>query len=339
MGTGGEGRSEDCGRMPATWQSRAVSGLRILLKAGAAVGGKVSDAIRWAIGFAKRAPWKTLAAAVFTVVLGPLLVGVALELLKPVVGPDEGGTTASPSPSTEGGSAPNGDGTPPVEVLSVEVSHSEEGDLWASPEPIRLDESELAELDRLKAEDRQAYAQRMRAYGAGEVGQENIRVILRGARPEGARIMQMRAERECGPPDSGTLFYSPDAGLDPVESAYFDLDSPDPVAQRVDEFNEPVGEFFAGDTYQLEQGEEVVFDIIGATQNRACEFTIGLDVLADGDRSTVSIDDEGMPFRVSGRAPADAYEAAYVGGVVVDGAWHRVDEEIVEYDPWAGYDE
>lgn len=334
MARGGGGRSEDGGRARATWRSRAAGALSSLLGAGAAVGRKGGDASRWAVGFAKRAPWKALAVVVFTAVLGPLLAGIALELLKPVVGPNGEGPTASPTPSAEGPSAPDAGGAPPVEVLSVEVSHSEEGDLWVSPEPVRLGEGELAELDRLKREDRQAYARRMRAYGAGEVGQENIRAVLRGARPEGVRIMQMRAERECGPPDSGTLFYSPDAGLDPVESAYFDLDSPDPVAQRVDEFNEPVGEFFAGDTYELEQGEEVVFDIIGATQDRACEFTIGLDVLADGERSTVSIDDEGEPFRVSGRAPAGDYEVAYVGGVVSEGTWDRIDEEIEALDPW-----
>lgn len=298
----------------------------------AAISESASRLVHRATALVKRAPWMT----VFTAIICPIVAWGGIEVLRNLVGSEADDSPPGVSPSDTPDRAPASpaqqDGA--IEVVSTEVSHSGAGDLWVSDQQIRLDAGELAELDRLEAEDRPGYERQMRAHGAGEVGQENIRAVLQGVHPDGARIMQMTAERECGPPFTGTLFYSPDAGLDPVESAYFDLDSPDPVAQKVNEFNEPVGEFFAGDTYVLEQGEEVVFDIIGATEDQACEFTIEMDVLAGGERSTVSIDDEGAPFRVSGRASAGDYEVAYVGGVVSEGTWKRVDEEIEDLDPW-----
>ncbi|MFC3997446.1 hypothetical protein ACFOVU_16055 [Nocardiopsis sediminis] len=220
--------------------------------------------------------------------------------------------------STQGETPDGESGGAPLDIASVELLHANEGDTWVGREAVHLGDAELAELDTLLYEDQDAYRERMFGYGLQDLVTNRIEVVLRGADPDGMRIMGMRAAKECSPdPATGTLFYSPSAGLDGKEVVYFDLDSSDPFAQKMVD-DEPTGEdYFAEDTYRLAPGEDVVFEMHARRLDGSCEFRIEVDVLAgDGRRSTEVIDAGGEPFWVSGWASEwDDYEASYIGGV------------------------
>jgi hypothetical protein len=280
----------------------------------------VAVAERW-----RKVSWTSLAAIVFSVVLGPVIAGLAVARLSPFVAPPaqpaasapQAAPTASPPSPPPASEAPGDPGGAPFEVTSLRPVYSGEDDVWVGRDPVRLSDGELTELADLRGTDQQAHDDRMADHGLAEAGLTRFEAVLRGAAPEGTRIMGMRAAAECADaPVTGTLFYSPPAGAEEKQVVYFDLDSADPVAQSTRN-GSPTGEaYFDSTTYRLAQGEEVVFEMHAARVHGYCDFRIEVDVLTGDRRSTEVIDDAGAPFWVSGMA-ADwsDYGAAYVGGV------------------------
>ncbi|GAB3484517.1 hypothetical protein [Nocardiopsis coralliicola] len=263
--------------------------------------------------------WKSIFGAAFTAVLAPLLVWFVQ-----VRGEDAVAPAPSPSPVPSPSAAPGPDeGSGPVSVASVEWARPGEGDSWLGPDPVELGAGELADINALRREDQSAYVERMTGYGLQTPEEHRMRVVLRADADEGARILGMRAVPDCTEaPLTGAYFYSPPAGAEGAELVYFDLDSADPAAQKVDDFEQPDGDYFEDTTYRLENGEEAVFDMITHRTGGYCTFTIEATVLSGDQESALAIDDGGEPFWVSGLASGwQDYETPYIGGVAAEGEW------------------
>jgi hypothetical protein len=80
----------------------------------------------------------------------------------------------------------------------------------------------------------------------------------------------------------------------------FDMDERNPQA-RVDDFGDELGEpYFRQHSIALRKGEQLVCDVRPLARELACEYSIAINLLVAGKRTTQRIDDEGKPFKVSG---------------------------------------
>jgi hypothetical protein len=108
------------------------------------------------------------------------------------------------------------------------------------------------------------------------------------------------------------LFISPAEGEESTIGWFFDLDEPSPVAHVLEEFDERGGPYFAGKVLTVQPGTPVNIDVKAKTVSRECSWVIKLDVVDGGRQGTLSIDNDGKPFRTSaGQSSAPVYTWAY----------------------------
>jgi hypothetical protein len=138
-----------------------------------------------------------------------------------------------------------------------------------------------------------------------------MQLIIQGNHEAPTVIRAMRAHiltRE--PPLSGTLIYGPPQGEEHVIDIAFDLDSPDPIARRVDELGIPVEPYFAKTFLTLRSGESMTFSIRAYTSKHYYEWEIEIEALIGGqDRILFVRDPERRPFHTT--AFADSYDSVY----------------------------
>ena len=148
------------------------------------------------------------------------------------------------------------------------------------------------------------------------------RVILEGNRNSTLEILGIRANAQCQQPLDGTIFYSPTAGAESVARMGFNLDSPNPIAQKASGGFVSSQAYFETTTISLAPEERQVVDLVAVTHQRFCRYTFTLSRLDGKKMSSETIDDNGQPFEVSalldnGSAPPfSRYRSVYVGGVV-----------------------
>ncbi|MEO3784900.1 hypothetical protein ABGB12_16290 [Actinocorallia sp. B10E7] len=218
----------------------------------------------------------------------------------------------------------------------------EEGFSWLFPEPLKLDEEQLAQANRFARSDPDALAQWWRRLGGVDPGNTHAKIALRGNAVKPVRIMDMRALNECRSPLTGALALSPPAGLESAVKVGFDLDQPQPHARTVDEDGRWGGPYFSDQTITLEREETLVLHIVGAVKARYCEFRLEVRLLMNGQEKVQVIDDNGVPFKVSsfvsGSNPnagenLDVYRELYVGGIASPphGAWVKADPETWKF--------
>ncbi len=129
-----------------------------------------------------------------------------------------------------------------------------------------------------------------------------------------AQVVERRA------PLAGTLVYSWPEGSTDAVGIGFDLDVPDTEAKVVSNDGPDAGlvlgsDYFDSHQVTLERDERLTFRAFAVASTCLCDFTIELR-LADG--STMSIDEAGNPWRVSGFA--DKYERTYFMSMAETGA-------------------
>ncbi|MCF6468524.1 hypothetical protein FAF44_09005 [Nonomuraea sp. MG754425] len=202
------------------------------------------------------------------------------------------------------------------------------GETWVTANAADLTDRELAQLDSLRvfanaADPKLSMPQFFRGIGAVDPGESFIKVVLRGARPEGVRITGMTAITECGPPLRGTLFYSPPAGEEASAPIGFDLDEPEPKAQRIPDEGDWEKDYFARRTISLAHNETIALRLETVTAEHYCEYTFQMQVATATGAVTQVIDNAGKPFAVSALLRNNAkgdlafkdYQQLYVGGV------------------------
>ncbi|WP_157433226.1 hypothetical protein [Actinomadura rifamycini] len=211
-------------------------------------------------------------------------------------------------------------GGPPVKVDSVALQSNVDlkGDSFAFPQPVTATPDQLRDISPF---DLGSWA---RPRGGVDVGMVMAQIVLTGNRKTPIRILDMRAASKCSAPLTGTLFYSPTAGVDDTIRVAFNLDQPNPQARVWSGWEKGFGDlYFDSKTVSLKHKEQQTFQVLGITEQKSCEFRIQLSVLTGGKTVTKLVGNGSKPFKVTAlmeqakAATGDFsdYHQLYVGGV------------------------
>ncbi|MEO3859561.1 hypothetical protein [Acrocarpospora sp. B8E8] len=164
----------------------------------------------------------------------------------------------------------------------------------------RADKDTLKKINSLaKSDDPDALAEYMRSLGAVDVDALGTQIVLENAGKTKVRIMGMRVVKECGPPLSGTIFFSIPQGDQLSTTIGYNLDETAPVARSIDENDRWGKAYFATHTVLLEPGEQKVFEIKAKTEEYYCEYRFVMKTLRDRITHEELVDNNGKPFRIS----------------------------------------
>jgi hypothetical protein len=174
-----------------------------------------------------------------------------------------------------------------------------------------------------------------------------LRLVIDGVNERAATITGAQASKiECRDARPQGHFVQTADGLNTAIGWYFDLGEVDPIAYELLEDDVQGGPFFRSQTISLAPGEVLTVDAKAFAGDQDCQWKLELDVVVDGERSTVVIDDGGEPFRTSGGS-GDTMSHIHlpisdgiVGPDFIDSqVWvhRRADDAFVE-DPIALYD-
>lgn len=205
----------------------------------------------------------------------------------------------------------------PVEVMSVSYSVRDSGG-YVFADPVRLTSPDLARLSSLPWGEPE-YHRWARTRGGVDPERAVIKVVLAGRRGDAVRITDLRlADLTCSAPLSGAIIAAPSQGPQEVARLGFDLDGSVRNA-RVEDRGRLGARYFDGKAVALKRKEQQSFQISAVTKRKYCEFKLSVVVLDGKSQSSVTVDDDGRPFKVSGmRAghpgpPFRHYERLYVG--------------------------
>jgi hypothetical protein len=152
--------------------------------------------------------------------------------------------------------------------------------------------------------------------GAVDVSAVKEALVLEGGTSRDLSIVDMRARivrRE--PALRGALISCQSAGAVGAIGVLFDLDESRPVARKITQpeslqFGGPY--FDHGNIFVLAKGEIQPFELVGVSKYDYVEWEVEADVIIDGKTQTITINDNGKPFRVSGPSPeATGYKRYY----------------------------
>jgi hypothetical protein len=139
-------------------------------------------------------------------------------------------------------------------------------------------------------------------------------VTLKGNEVNTVTITGLRVVKQCGPPLSGTLFFSPGQAEDNTIRVGFDLDSSVSYAQVVSDGSIGGGDFFAQHVVTLAPGEVQTFELYLKTDQHDCRFTFQMSVATPTGTILEKIDDNGKPYELTGMLNTSAYQDLYLGG-------------------------
>jgi hypothetical protein len=143
-----------------------------------------------------------------------------------------------------------------------------------------------------------------KAAGAADVERLTARLTLEGGTRHDVSIVDMRARiRKREPTFGGASILCASAGAVGGIGILFDLDDQHPVALKLTDGDAltTAGPYFAGgDIINLAKSETLGFEVVGTSTRNYVEWEIQADVIIDGKERTVTIDNHGQPFRVTG---------------------------------------
>ncbi|WLS43261.1 hypothetical protein Q3V37_17735 [Micromonospora profundi] len=231
--------------------------------------------------------------------------------------------------------------SPPVLVENLTSMRSNDATRdFVLPRPLEMTEARLEEFNRARAEQSFDEGTWFPGQEAAAVNFGTMTLTLRGNADEQIRITEMRALKRCSEPLSGTYFRGYSQGSGDTLKIGFDMDDPNPVAQRLGYSGSrglfPTGEsFFDMSVVTLEPGEKETLLIGAFTKRQSCTFTIRLVVSTSRGTFFQDIDQGGRPFRITAVAPAQhdgaplsGYRRVYAYLVEPDGTggrWRSVD--------------
>lgn len=288
---------------------------------------------------ATKKPWYKRTAAKATAGLGAVAIGVATTILsglaQKVLSLDSGSSSSTPS------ARPTNLTTARKSSLvsaSATVVENPDQDIWVAEKPISLSREQSAKIYEIEQNgahqgDLSDYLRSMQSLGAVKSTAIVIDLNLSTQLTDQVRVNRIRIDSQCRAPLTGTAFYSPPAGpATAIGKIGFDLDSPAPTAREMvggGDSQSFGGDFFANKLQYLTKNDGNAYHIVIRTNKHYCEFRLKIDASANGAAQTVTIDDHGRPFQVSGLIcdPAaqlvqcpkfSAYERVYAGGVAAN---------------------
>jgi hypothetical protein len=145
--------------------------------------------------------------------------------------------------------------------------------------------------------------------GAVDVGLLVEKVVLEGRTARGVTIVGMRARvLKRRPPLAAASISCQSAGAIGAAGMVFDLDEPRAVARGfADDSGTPGRPYFDRKVIEVAHHEIQPLDVRGVSSHAYVEWVIDADLLVDGKTKTMTIDDGGRPFRVTGPPPKFRY--------------------------------
>ncbi|MEE6259290.1 hypothetical protein [Plantactinospora sonchi] len=129
--------------------------------------------------------------------------------------------------------------------------------------------------------------------GSYDAGESKLQVVVQGNARYDVYLANLRAVVVGkAAPMSGIQAQCPYGSPVSPRRLAIDLDRPNPVAEYQSEEGGP----FA---FSIKQGETETFLVRASTETASYEWVMDLDVVVNGESTTVRIDDQGKPFRTS----------------------------------------
>jgi hypothetical protein len=193
------------------------------------------------------------------------------------------------------------------------------GGTWAFPQRLILSSADLAHINSLTIREANmpAFANWAFSHG-GYAPNTDTQLIVENNRSYPVRIIDMNVAKSCGPPLTGTLLFSPNAGGDADIRLGFNLDSDNTEAYAATGWDATAWkpDYFANFTVSVNPGSQQVFNLRTVVSKFSCQFQFKMTVLDGKKKVTELMDDQGQPFRVSAGLPNfSRYSVLYVGGV------------------------
>jgi hypothetical protein len=204
-------------------------------------------------------------------------------------------------------------GGPAVAVIAVvERDQQTQGEMWALPGPLEptADVTRVLSVAGSSSQQLDQFRDWIRGRGGVDVGHSRVKLIVQSRRiHKEVRITGMRAITRCERPLQGTLLYAPtQAGAD-TSKIGFDLDSNDSVARTINTDAPEVGvpdylgnRFFDDQSIVIAEDQGEILQISAYTRMHYCEWTVELQLLADGEIQPpylVGIGSGSDPFRTT----------------------------------------
>jgi len=158
-------------------------------------------------------------------------------------------------------------------------------------------------------------------------------VLLEGRTRRDVAIVDMRARilrRE--PALDGAAVTCASAGAMDAIGLGFDLDEPSPVARVIVDLMGPrLGRpyFGAGNVISLKKTEIQPFKVVGVATRDYVEWEIEARAIVDGDETQITIDNNGEPFHITGRArPREAVGPGAGYGRYYEWVWYEQPQRL-----------
>jgi hypothetical protein len=148
----------------------------------------------------------------------------------------------------------------------------------------------------------------LRRVGGLDAGSTRLRVVVQGQSSTPVLLSNLRVNvLNASPPPTGTSLYCGPQGIAEISPIFIDLDRR-PVSVRSGSGARPFG-------FTVGQGEIETFDIEASTDRSHVTWTMTLELIVDGHKSEMQIDDHGHPFQTT-VAPArrSVWSWDYQGG-------------------------
>ncbi len=148
--------------------------------------------------------------------------------------------------------------------------------------------------------------------GGVRVGRSVKNLLLEGSTHRDVTIVDLRAEiLDRKAPMRGAFIGCPSAGGVGSIGLSFDFDEPHPLARQVggQDYGEPY--FADADAIVLKDGEIQPIQVTATSTRDYVAWNLVADVLVDGERQEITIDDEGLPFQITGAVPGLRFERYY----------------------------
>jgi hypothetical protein len=150
--------------------------------------------------------------------------------------------------------------------------------------------------------------------GAARVGVSIKTLVVEGSTHRDVTMVDLRPEILARkPPMRGAFVGCQSAGGVAPIGLSFDFDERLPVARQANgasaEWGEPY--FGNGNVIVLRQGEVQPIQVRGTSTHDYVAWNLVADLLVDGEREELTIDDEGRPFQITGAAPGLKFERYY----------------------------
>jgi hypothetical protein len=161
-------------------------------------------------------------------------------------------------------------------------------------------------------------------HGAIDAGRSPLTIAIEGLSSSPVLINSMRANVESRrePVSNAVLSCATEGELGLIQVG-FNLDEQPPVARWILEDGGLGEPYFQTSTIRVEEGEVLAMGVSAFAEQCFCTWTIEFDIVVDGERQTLSLDNHGEPFQTTAVVTVPAQRI-----ILYSGEWGICDGEF-----------